>query len=132
MPKEADQERLKLLRRLFASTASDVPEFTETAVYGGYRLDEGVVALVPGEGNAYEKTRRLKQAVVDFLDGGGRPNRLEAPGDAEMQLDAATFYEFRIEIEAARLFVKAVLDEDDPADPELKVLSVKCDDRAWK
>lgn len=125
MPKERDQRRLRLLRQLFASTASDVPEFAQTAIYGGYRRDEGIVALLAGEGNVYEKTLRIKKAIVVFLDGGGAPNRTEERGDREMQLDAAVFYEFRIEVEDVRLYVKVLFDEDDAEEPEVRVVSVK-------
>ncbi len=131
MPRELDQRRLDTLRRIFASTASDVPEFVKTAVDGGYRSDTGVIALVPGEGTLYAKCDRLKQAVVESLDAGNAPNRRDESGDREMQFDSAVFYEFRIAVDGVRLFVKTVFDEDDPSDPEVRVLSVKRDDRSW-
>ncbi len=131
MPRELDQCRLDALRRIFASTASDVPEFAKTAVDGGYRPDTGVIALVADDGTLYDKCERLKQAVVQFLDAGNAPNRRDESGDREMQFDSAVFYEFRVVVDGVRLFVKTVFDEDDPSDPEVRVLSVKRDDRSW-
>ncbi len=127
MPREADPERLRKLREVFADTASNVPEFTETAELGGYRSDEGLQGLLPDLA-PYGRRLALKQAIVRFLDAGERPTREDSVGDQEMQIDAAVYYHFRVTVEDVRLFVK-VLFEDAPDEPEVLVISVKRDDR---
>jgi hypothetical protein len=131
MPRESDQRRLATLRRVFADTASDVPVFTRTARTGGYREDEGLENLLPAEFSLYEKTCLLKAAVVRFLDDGKHPTVEESGGNAEMDLEPANFYHFRVEVEGVRLFVK-VLYEDDEGEPGATVISVKRDDRSWE
>ncbi len=65
-----------------------------------------------------------------FLDEGRAPNVEVIPGDAQMQLDAATYFHFRVRVESVPLFVKVFLDEEG-RDPDVRVISVKRDDRAW-
>ena len=129
MPRESDQSRLAELRRIFADTASDVPDFTGTARNGGYREDEGSENLLPEQLTPYERTCLLKAAIVRFLDDGKQPTVEESKGDAEMQFEPATYYHFRVEVEDVRLFVK-VLYEDDQGEPGATVISVKRDDRS--
>ena len=132
MAKESNEQRLQVLRQTFSDTASNVPEFTGTALQGGKRRDEGLDVLLGYERSLYEKTVLLKKAVVLFLDSGNQPSLEASRGDVEMQLDAALFYHFRVSVEGVRLFVKVLLDEDDPHDPDVTVISVKRDDKAWE
>jgi hypothetical protein len=129
MPKETDAGRLKTLRAIFASRASDEPRFTETAKYGGYRRDEGIQTLLRGEDTIFRKIARLKNWIVEFLDDGGTPNRTIEKGDAEMKLDPGIRYEFRLEVEGVPLYVKTIFYDDDPKDPRIAVISVKRGER---
>jgi hypothetical protein len=129
MPKETDEGRLKALRAIFASRASNEPFFRDKALYGGERPDEGLDVLIPGDLSPKRKIERLKAAIVRFLDQGGAPNRREEPGDRDMGLDVVIFYEFRLEVDGVMLYVKTSFDEHDPTDPDLDVRSVKRADR---
>lgn len=132
MPEGLDERHRGLLRRILADAASDIPSFTRTAETGGYRTDAGLHNLLPAELTLYEKKAALKRAMVEFLDRGGTPNVEQSAGDADMALDAGTYYHFWVEVEGVRLFVKVLLDEEDAQDPTVRVISVKRDDRAWK
>ncbi|MCK6485413.1 MAG: hypothetical protein L6R00_14900 [Phycisphaerae bacterium] len=126
MPPASD-EVCRLLRRVFADTASNVVEFTRTARGVGHRCDEGLVALLPDM--TFDQARdALKRAIVHFLDEGGKPNETHELGDPEMKLDPATFYEFRLTCEGRALYVKVKLDDTDPDEPTAQVVSVKRDD----
>jgi len=125
--KESRPEKLRTLRGAFASPASGEPAFTQTAITGGWREDEGLENLLPGLPTA-GAIDTLKDALVRFLDEGGQPTVREEAGDRAMQLDAATFYEFRIVADGVRLYVKVLLESDEEP-PEVKVISVKRWDR---
>lgn len=125
-----DQQR-RQLRAAFADSASDVPDFSQTALFGGYRRDEGLQNLLPADWTVYELRCALKAALRAFLDEGGSPSVESSRGDAAMAMDAATYCHFRVRVADVPLFVKVWLDEDD-RDPEVRVISVKRDDRAWK
>lgn len=130
MPRETDKERLALLRAIFADAASNVPLFTQPAVMGGRRADEGLSGIWPHVREPQCRAE-VKRAIVDWLDRGHAPNRNEKPGDAEMRIDAAIWYEFRVVVAGVRVLVQATYDDDDPRDPTIRVRSVKRDDRAW-
>ncbi len=132
MPKGFDERHRGLLRRILADAASDVPNFTRTAETGGFRTDEGLHNLLPAELTLHEKKSALRRAIVEFLDRGDTPTVEQSAGDADMALDAGTYYHFRVAVEGVRLFVKVLLDEEDAQDPTVRVISVKRDDRAWK
>ena len=127
MAKESRPEKLQALRDAFASRASNEPELTWTALTGGNRNDEGLENLLPGLPTA-GAIDTLKDALVRLLDEGGQPTVREEAGDRAMQLDAATFYEFRIVADGVRLYVKVLLESDEEP-PEVKVISVKRWDR---
>ena len=131
MAEETDECRLRLLLEAFTDTASNVPEFTRTATEGHHRADEGLENLLTRDLSLYAKTVALKRAVAKFLRDGGRPSIERSTGDADMEIDTAMYYHFRVEVEGVRLFVKVFV-EDDPHEPDVLVVSVKRDDRAWK
>lgn len=126
MAKESDERILRLLRDCFSDRASNVPDFTRTAETGGHRSDEGLCNLFRPHWSVQARREALKQAIAEFLSSGGRPAREEARGDAEMRLDAAVYYQFRVEVAGTRLFVKVFLD-DDYREPCVTVISVKRD-----
>lgn len=125
-----NERQHRLLRAAFADTATNVPEFTVTALKGGHRADEGLNNLLPAELTEYGKRCALKEALVRFLDDGRAPSVEVGSGDPAMQLDAATFFHFRVRVEGVPLFVKVFVDEEG-REPDVKVISVKRDDRAW-
>lgn len=127
VPRESDPGKIAVLRAIFADSASNVPVFTGTARTGGYRPDEGLENLLPGL-TPYGCRVALKEAIVRFLDGNGKPTLERSAGDREMHLDAACYYHFRVRVEGVALFVKVLL-EDDGNDPSARVISVKRDDR---
>lgn len=128
--RETDPRILKALREAFCDPASNVPDFTRTALTGGPRPDEGLEQLLPRDLTAHGKRTALKRALCDALARGETPTREEAAGDVAMRLDAATYYHFRVTAERVRLFVK-VWYEDDVREPIVRVISVKRDDQAW-
>lgn len=132
MPKETDRDKLDLLHRIFADPASNVPEISETARTGGVRRDEGLRNLIAGELPLSEKLALLKEAIVDYLDSEGLPNRILEKGDAEMGLDAAMIYEFRFSVSSVPLYVKVELTDPDPTDPQATIISIKHDDRGGR
>ncbi|MEW6200302.1 MAG: hypothetical protein AB1601_16755 [Planctomycetota bacterium] len=125
-----NERQRQVLRAAFADTATNVPDFTRTAVTGGHRTDEGLDKLLPAELTDYGKRCALKEALVKFLDDGRAPSVEVASGDPAMQLDAATFFHFRVGVEGVPPFVKVFVDEED-REPDVKVISVKRDYRAW-
>ncbi|HPC22247.1 MAG TPA: hypothetical protein PK920_07160 [Phycisphaerae bacterium] len=127
MPREKDDERLALLRRILADPV--VVIFRAKALSGGERRDEGASNLLPRHANEGERGLRtfVRIELLEFLRRGGQPNRVEVGGD-DVRGDAAVFYEFRLEIEGVRLYIKAELKCDDPVDPILIVKSVKKQD----
>jgi hypothetical protein len=129
--RESDERRLAALRAIFADTATNVPAFTNTAMTGGHRRDEGLRNLLPAELTDYEKRCALKRAIVAALENGQAPTVERRSGDAEMQLEAALFCHFRVVVAEVLLFVKVFADE---CGNELvvRVISVKRDDQAWK
>lgn len=128
--RETDPRILKALREAFCDPASNVPDFTRTALTGGARPDEGLEQLLPRELTAQGKRTALKRALCDALARGETPTREKSPGDAAMRLDAATYYHFRVAVEGVRLSVKVWFD-DDVREPIVRVISVKRDDQAW-
>ncbi len=130
MEKRFTDRQRQLLRAVFVDSATNVPEFTVTALTGGHRRDEGLHNLLPAELTDYEKRHALKEALVKFLDEGGAPSIEAGPGDFEMQLDAATFFHFRVRVEGVPLFVKVFMDRE-RREPDVRVISVKRDDRVW-
>jgi hypothetical protein len=131
MPRETDERRLRVLLEAFSEQASNVPYFTRTAVTGGVREDEGIENLIGGDYRLPQKKRMLKQAIAEWLQEGGEPTVETSAGDTQMGLDAARYYHFRIQVEGARLFVKVALEAEMSGEPEVTVISVKRDDRAW-
>lgn len=131
MARETDKTRLAGLRAAFADTATNVPAFTKTAITGGHRPDEGLENLLPAELTLYAKRRALKCAIVAALDRGDVPTVERRTGDAEMQLEDAVFYHFRVTVADVRLFVKVFADEC-AGELDVRVISVKRDDQAWK
>ena len=130
MSRETDPVRLALLRRYLADAASDTVLFRRTAVSGGYRSDEGYEHLLrdlPPASRA-PREQQINAALVAALDAGEKVTREDARGDAEMKMDPATFYHFRVSVAGHRLFIKLMLDAEDET---LVVVSVKRDDRAW-
>ena len=55
---------------------------------------------------------------------GGDANRVDVPGDTDWRLDPETRYEFRLAFADTNVYVKTVLDLDDPDDPALVVKKV--------
>ena len=129
--RETDQQRLEALRAAFGDTASNVPDFTNTALTGGHRTDEGLRNLLPPELSDYEKRCALKRAIAAALRRSDLPTMECAGGDAGMQFDTAWYYHFRVAVAGVPLFVKVFLDAEGP-DPDVVVISVKRDDRPWK
>jgi len=129
--RETDPERLAALRAIFADTASNVPDFTNTALTGGHRADEGLRRLLPAEVTHYEMRCELKRAIVAALDAGNAPTVERSAGDAGMQLDAACYYYFRVAVYGAALFVKVFVDACG-SELNVRVISVKRDDQPWK
>lgn len=123
MPKETNNERLKLLRRVLSDPASNVVLFKDRAFTGsGEPDDPGLDEILPAKLSRPEKADRLKAALAAFLEAGGVPNRIEYEYEDR---DPELIYEFRFQFEAWRLYVKTELKEDDPADPILVIRSVK-------
>lgn len=129
--RETDRQRLQALRAAFADTASNVPEFSRTASTGGHCHDEGLRNLLAPEFSEYEQRLALKSTVVAALDAGYQPTIERSRGDADMHLDAACYYHFRVTVCGVRLFVKVFCDEESP-ELDVIVVSVKRDDQAWK
>ncbi len=125
-----NERQRQVLRAAFADTATNVPAFTATALTGGHRADEGLHSLLPVELTDYGKRCALKEALVEFLDEGRCPSVEVRPGDDQMQLDAAAFFHFRVRVEGVPLSVKVFVDEAE-REPDVRVISVKRDDRAW-
>jgi hypothetical protein len=132
MGRAFDERHRKLLRQVFADRASNVPDFTRTARTGGHRSDEGYDNLLPAELTERGKVAAIKQAILDFLVDEKIPSVEDSKGDAGMQLDPGLFFHFRVAVCGVRLFIKVLLDDDDPDEPEAVVISVKRDDGAWK
>jgi len=125
MPKERDEERLALLLRLLADTASNVVLFKERAFRGSGEPDDlGLDHLLPPELSREQKKQRLKTALAESVRQ-SPPNRVDVPGDKDMDLDPAVFYEFRFVLAGTPVYVKTELKEDDPAEPILIVMTVK-------
>jgi hypothetical protein len=99
--------------------------FKAKAFDGGERSDEGVLNLLPDARAVPRAALRemLRAALLEFVDAGGQPSRIEVAGD-DVRGGPATFYEFRLEIEGARLFIKTEL-KPGPMGPGLLVMSVK-------
>jgi hypothetical protein len=129
--RETDTTRLTALRAVFADTATNVPAFTKTAIAGGVRSNEGLENLLPADLTLYGKQRALKCAIVTALDRGEAPTVERRAGDAEMRLEAAVFYHFRVVVADVPLFVKVFADEC-AGELDVRIISVKRDDQAWK
>ena len=129
MATEYDERRIAQLRAVFADPASNVPEFTRTALYGGHRRDTGILTLLEPH-TPSETVRLLKSAIVQSLDAGCEPTLEQSQGDHEMGIDASQYYHFRVEVVGVRVFVKAAFDEY-RGEAEVVVVSVKRDDQAW-
>lgn len=129
--REIDHERLKAIRAIFGDTASNVPDFTDTALAGRHRSDEGLRNVLPQELTDYERRTVLKQAIVAALDRGDAPTIERSQGDMEMQLDPACFYHFRVTAVGVRLFIKDCV-EQYGEELVVLVISVKRDDQTWK
>lgn len=130
--RKLDDRLRKVLIDVFSDSASNVPEFTRTAREGVHRKDEGYQNLLPAEWTERESIFSIKGAIVVFLQKGGTPSIEDSEGDAAMQFNPGLFFHFRVAVGGARLFIKVLLDEDDPDEPTALVISVKRDDQAWK
>jgi hypothetical protein len=77
MPREKDDERLALLRRILADPV--VVIFRAKALSGGERRDEGASNLLPRHANEGERGLRtfVRIELLEFLRRGGQPNRVE-------------------------------------------------------
>ncbi len=124
-----DDATRRLLRTAFADPASNVPAFTWTAETGGYRRDEGLEHLLGPRLSLYRKKCLVKEAIVRFLDRGREPNVETSHGDAQMQIDPARYFHFRVVVKGQRLFVKVSVEGQAGHDPEVVVISVKRADR---
>jgi len=110
MRKPFDEAQRKALLGVFADRASNAVEFTRTAEDGGFRSqNQGLKNLLPTRITPEGKRAALKSAILKFLAGGGQPYVKQETGDVEMQLDPATFYQFRLQCCGVRLFVKVRL-----------------------
>ncbi len=126
MPRETDETRLALLRRILADYVA--VEFRPKALSGGERDDEGCAHLLQRPNETRFSVREcLRIALHRWLENGNTPNRVDVPGD-DVRGDPATFYEFRLTVRDVKLFVKAKYDDDDADDSKLVILSVK---RQW-
>ena len=130
MPSDFDENLRRILIEAFEDSASNVPEFTETAITGGHRRDEGLNGLLPPEWSIRDKKATLKFALHKALVARAVPTVKHETGDSAMSLDAATDLHFRgIVVSEMRLFVKIRVDLDVPDDPVVTIQSVKRDDK---
>lgn len=118
MPPELNDDRIAELRRMIVARSV---VFERRAHYG-HRLgaepdDIGLNGLLPARLPPDEKEARLLRAMVDFLDNGSRPNRLDET--------YGTVYEFRFDYRQLPIYVKTKWPPDDAAAPVLVVCSVK-------
>ena len=127
MPKETDPERLAALRRVLRDTASNVVCFNKRAFVGSDEPNDlGLHRILPAEMTPWEKSRKLKCALIEFLERGGSPNRVDyvyEDGDPEV------IYEFRFRFADVPVYVKTEWVTDDPDDPVLIIRSVKRQDQ---
>lgn len=139
MPREEDQTRLELLRRLVAHNWVTIKPL---AVWGERNdaLNVGLAGLWPArqlqEG---EMKRRLLMVLQRHLESGGKVTRIDQPG-SETYGDPRTLYEFRTDCGSPRLekawrrfssrdvYIETELNLDDPRCPWLIVLKVKLRD----
>jgi hypothetical protein len=122
VPKENDSERLGLLLRILRDPASNVVLFKRRAFVGSDEPDDiGLDRLLPDLPRMGQRAE-LREALVEFLESGGRPNRLEYTYEDR---DPETIYEFRFELQGVRVYVKTELKDAESHDPTLEVKSVK-------
>lgn len=130
MSRELDENLRRVLVHVCEDAASNVPDFTETAISGGHRRDEGLNGLLPPEWSIRDKKASLKGALHKAIATGNVPTVKHLAGDSEMGFDPVTELHFRgIVVGGITLFVKILVDLDDPDDPVVTIQSVKRDDK---